>query len=260
MALKPVVKSLDGVEEKFHSLYVERDGKFYLDLEGDLHTDDDIAGLKSALQKERQERKLLEKKAKTALTEEEREELESLKAEKEAAERKTMEKKGEYDKLIKKLQTDHEKEKEELAAKLKDEESRTTRLVVKDKIRAAAVKSGVLKDNIEDVITLTKNRFRLDGDEIVVLDEDGELSADSVGTFFEKTFKESRPIYYEPSGGPGSGANQTQTTRTSKQGAVVLSREDAKDTTKYRAAKAEAAEKGVPFEVEAPPDQPQPGS
>jgi hypothetical protein len=248
---------LDGVPEGARDQYVERDGKYHLELDGDVHTDDDIAGLKSALSKERDARKTLEKKMKTStLTAEEKEELARLKKEKEDAETKRLESKGEYDKLIKKMEEKHKKELEALNGNLSEEKSRTTRLVVKDKIRAAAIASGVLKENIEDVITLTSNRFRLDGDDIVVLDDEGELSADSVKGFFEKTFKESRPIYYEPSGGPGTGANQNEASRKSHSGAaVVLTHEDAKIPQKYREAKALAAERGVEFQVEKPDNE-----
>ncbi len=120
---------------------------------------------------------------------------------------------------------------------------------MKDKIRAAAVASGILKENVEDVITLTADRFDLRDDEIVVLDEDGELSADSVGSFFTKTFKAARPIYYEPSAGPGTGAPPTGQ-KTSAKGTIVLSYDDAANPQKYRAAKAEAEKRGVTLEVE----------
>ena len=33
MALKSVVDSLDGIDEKYHALYAEKDGKFHLDAE-----------------------------------------------------------------------------------------------------------------------------------------------------------------------------------------------------------------------------------
>jgi len=56
MALKLSVEKIDDVEEANRSLYIEKDGKFRLDIEGY----EDPAGLKSALGKERKERSALE--------------------------------------------------------------------------------------------------------------------------------------------------------------------------------------------------------
>ena len=59
MALKIEVDSLDAIPESSRSLYIEKDGKFRLDLEGL----EDTAGLKSALQKERETAKLATRQA-----------------------------------------------------------------------------------------------------------------------------------------------------------------------------------------------------
>lgn len=59
MALKIEVDSLDTIPEASRSLYMERDGKFRLDVEGI----EDTAGLKSALQKEREAAKTATKQA-----------------------------------------------------------------------------------------------------------------------------------------------------------------------------------------------------
>jgi hypothetical protein len=262
MALKPSIDKLEDVGESFRELYTEgEDGKFHLDLDGDLYTDDDIANLKSALDKERKARREADKKAKAAvadtLTEEERKEFEELRQKEKATETKRLESKGEYEKLIKKEREEHaaelEKIRSELGGQLSEEKERTKRLYVRDKLRGAAVEAGILKESVEDVLTLTQDHFDLRDDEIVVLDDEGELSADSVSDFFTKTFKEQRPLYYQPSSDTGgSGTQPTTQTRTSHR-AVVLSYEEARDPEKYRQGKALAAERGVPFEVEEPP-------
>jgi hypothetical protein len=54
MALKAVLKNLDGVDDATKKLYVERDGKFILDVESvDGFALEDVGGIKSALSKER---------------------------------------------------------------------------------------------------------------------------------------------------------------------------------------------------------------
>ncbi|WP_435658091.1 hypothetical protein [Brucella pituitosa] len=54
MALKAILASLDGIEDTTKALYVEKDGKFVLDVEGvDGFALEDVSGLKTALGKER---------------------------------------------------------------------------------------------------------------------------------------------------------------------------------------------------------------
>jgi hypothetical protein len=58
--LKLVLDSIEGLDETTREMYVEKDGKFHLDVDGI----EDTGGLKSALQKERKDRADLEKKVK----------------------------------------------------------------------------------------------------------------------------------------------------------------------------------------------------
>ncbi|MCO4316334.1 hypothetical protein M8997_003995 [Phyllobacterium sp. 21LDTY02-6] len=81
MALKAILASLEGVDDATKALYVEKDGKFVLDVEPvDGFSLEDVSGLKTALGKERTTREKLEKdvvkfkdldpdKARTALLE-----------------------------------------------------------------------------------------------------------------------------------------------------------------------------------------------
>lgn len=64
MSLKPVLDNLDGVDEAMQPLYVESDGKYRLDVEGGFKLPDEINGLTSALNKERDARGKLEKQIK----------------------------------------------------------------------------------------------------------------------------------------------------------------------------------------------------
>lgn len=77
MALKLTLDTLDGVDEAIKPLYVEHDGKFKLAIDGL----EDTSGLKSALEKERKARRDAEQRAKLALSDEEMEEVERLRAE-----------------------------------------------------------------------------------------------------------------------------------------------------------------------------------
>ncbi len=58
MALKAVVDSLDSVDEGQHNFYTEKEGKFYLDLEG-VQDHPDVGALKRALDGQRERNKKL---------------------------------------------------------------------------------------------------------------------------------------------------------------------------------------------------------
>lgn len=77
MTLKLILDNLDGVDEAIKAYYVEQDGKFKLAVDGL----EDTSGLKSALEKERRARRDAEQRAKLALSDEELEEFERLRAE-----------------------------------------------------------------------------------------------------------------------------------------------------------------------------------
>ena len=64
MSLKPVLDNLDNVDDGLKALYVEQDGKYRLDVEGGFKTHDEINGLTSALNKERDARSKLEREVK----------------------------------------------------------------------------------------------------------------------------------------------------------------------------------------------------
>ncbi len=101
MALKLTLDSLDGLDDGVKSLYAEKDGKFRLDVEGV----EDVTGLKSALEKERSARRDLEKRMKTALSEDDLEEYARLKAEADKGKDK--------DEILKSMRARHEKELEQ---------------------------------------------------------------------------------------------------------------------------------------------------
>ncbi|WP_313349373.1 hypothetical protein [Paracoccus sp. (in: a-proteobacteria)] len=65
MAIKTVLENLDGIDDAVKSLYVEKDGKFILDLEGvDAHPD--VANLKSAYERVKAKEAEARTEAKTA--------------------------------------------------------------------------------------------------------------------------------------------------------------------------------------------------
>lgn len=112
-ALKLTLDSLDGIDDAVKSLYVEKDGKHVLDVEGV----EDTTGLKTALQKERKRaedeakaRKAYEKLGKTP------DEIRELLEAQEAHAMSEAERKGEWEKLKTQMNAAHAE-----AIKAKDE-------------------------------------------------------------------------------------------------------------------------------------------
>lgn len=160
MALEEVVDSLEGISEEYKDLYVKGDdGKFKID----------IGGLKSAVQKERNLRKTLEKKI-----------------------LKKDDNTPDVDKVVKELET----------AKKEIRQMR-----IGSKVKNTALSAGVDADYVDDVIALTQHNFDLDDEgNVVHLGDDKQPSGLSVEKFFNTSFKTAKPRFYISTGRKGSGA------------------------------------------------------
>lgn len=62
--LKPILDTIDGLDAAISVLYIEKDGKYRLDIEGGFKTTEEVTGLTTALNKERDARSKLEKQVK----------------------------------------------------------------------------------------------------------------------------------------------------------------------------------------------------
>ena len=135
-----------------------------------------------------------------------RDEYMKLKQEAEDRENKKLEEAGRFEDLRKKWSSDLEKTKADYEAKLADKDATLRRLVLDDKVRNVALKSGVCPEDIEDVLKLTSPSFAMDDDGTIrVLGDDGKETTDSLDDFFGKTFKERKPKFYQGSTATGSG-------------------------------------------------------
>jgi hypothetical protein len=212
MALEFQVDSLDTVDESLKSVYVEKDGKFNLD--ADKYAEFKATGLKN------KNKELLGKlgKASDGLKKFEKfaefddsdlEELLELRANKD----KPGEKPGD-DERIAQLEKLHKKALDKITGEKGATETRAAELEKQVKhyqltipVRDAALKAGVLPEDLEVVMLDTQKRFGLnDEGKPVVLDEDGDPMDVSLDKFFSSLYKEQRPKFYAPSGAGGSGA------------------------------------------------------
>lgn len=134
----------------------------------------DISGLKSALAKERSLKKALEKK-------------------------------------VAANSVGDEPNTETLKNELKAAKDTIMNMTVKGTIKTAAIKAGVDPEYVDDVITLTHSKFKIDETgEMVMVDDNGESTGKNVDSFFLNDFKKSKPRYFVGSGKSGSGSHGSE--------------------------------------------------
>jgi hypothetical protein len=146
MALQVTVETLDNVPEALRSEYVEKDGKFHLNVEG-LDTAD---SLRAALKKERDFRYAFEGKVKAweklgKTPEEISELLETLQHE----ETEKLKKKGDIESLLKQHQDKWSKREQELLGQIDMLSSSERTAIVDERLHGALFKNGATEEGIE---------------------------------------------------------------------------------------------------------------
>jgi len=218
MALKLILDSLEEADDAVKGLYVEKDGKFHLDVTGI----EDTSGLKSALQKEReaarQERqraKELEDRFKDIDPDRVRDMMAKLDKDGEAS----LIAAGKIDEVVskrsEKLRAELMKQIEEATAKTEAEKARANKFsqrVLDNSIRAAAAKAGLHAGAIEDALFRARTMFSLDDDGNAVQMDDGGrpvLGKDGKSPFtpmeWLEGMKDTAPHWF-PAGAAGGGA------------------------------------------------------
>lgn len=215
--LKAIVDSLDEVDAKYHDLYVEKDGKFYLQVEGIEHTPT-VKALKDEAAKSRikardTEAELVKFKTLGKTVEEIQADLDRIE-ELEAANGGKIDETKLTELVEVRLKTrlapvqrelDQAKtqlvEKDGVIAGYKD---RDIKLTIADTIRAAGKKSGLLDTAIDDAILL--------GERVFVVEEGGSVTAkEGVGVtpgidpaVWLTEMQSKRPHWWGPSQGGGA--------------------------------------------------------
>lgn len=162
-ALKLTLDSLDGVDDAVKALYVEKDGKHVLDVDGI----EDTGALKGALQKERKAREDAEKQIKKwqrlGKTDEE---IAALLEDQEKKAQTDAERKGEWEKLRTQM---NEKHQAELAKK--DEAVGSMRKALERHLVDAAATAAIASaDGVPDLLLPHVQRH------VKVIEEDGEFT------------------------------------------------------------------------------------
>ena len=199
------------------------------------NANDELIGLKSALQKEREARRELEKQAKAysglGLSPEE---IAQMKSASEKAEEERAKAAGEWDKLREKLSEQHKNELQKLQEQLNAISASEHEARVESGLKSALMEAGVTEEGASILPDILKTRAKIetvDGKRVLkVFDTDGTpmlgkdgrdaTLADLVGSVTEKypsLFKaQTKPGSGTPPGGNGAGRTATKTVNRSQ--------------------------------------------
>lgn len=259
--LKAVLESLDDVPEALRGEYAEQDGKFVLQIDGEKPKpsgNDDASGLKKALEKEREARKTAESAMKRLTAqigdldpEKAREAMKTL-AE---LEEKNLLGEGKFEEAVqRRVERFAEQQKAELEKARTENSTLTQRLeevLVDAAIRTAATKGGMLPSAVEDAVLFGKQVFKLrdgepvpmSGDEVISSGKDPNKPLSMEEWISARA--EDRPHWFGQSGGGGA----TGSGDRGANGAVSITRDEARDLGRYKAAKEAAEKQGVELQI-----------
>lgn len=221
MGIKTVVENLDDVDEKYHDLYTERDGKYELTGVDGMKTEADVARVQQSLVKERNDHKVVKEKLRAFGDRDPAEvltlldkipELEAAAAGKldDAALNKIVE--GRLTTKIAPLQRELDQYKSQVAEKdqvIGTYQSRDRQRSISDAITKAAKASGVLGEALEDAVVLGERVFDVDADGNVTA-KDG-LSGVTPGidpSVWLTEMQPKKPHWWGESGGGGAGGSR----------------------------------------------------
>lgn len=228
--LKVVQDSLDDVDSSFHEYYTEKEGKFYLNLEGDIRKHPEGSKLQAVIDRRNSEKKTLtdklaEVEAKLADLPEgfdaekfaiDMDELEALRKKKTGEDPNDDEarqsQKRLYEQRIAKMEEKHGTEKTKLEAEKKDLEGHIQKLMGDEGLTKALVAAGVDKKLLPGATALLRRSVkveRVDGNgewRAFVLTDQGEEEIDDFVSNWAQSDEGS--VYIEKAkGGDSKGGN-----------------------------------------------------
>lgn len=213
MALKLVVDSIDEIDETQRSLYVEKDGKYRLDVDGV----EDVSGLKNALNSERGARGALEKKVKGwEKLGKTPEEIEALLQQHNEAEAERLKKAGDFDGILKQHQDKWEKEKSALQAERDTALTSERQAVIETRLLAALSGAEVTAEGADLLPDRLTGRIKFEVREgkrvLTIMSADGVTplagtGKDGLATFDDlvKEAREKWPSLFKGHGASGGG-------------------------------------------------------
>lgn len=213
MALKLSVEKIDDVEENLRSLYVEKDGKFTLNVDGV----EDTTSLKGALEKERKRANDAEKQRKSwERIGKSPEEIQALLDAQEEAERRKAEEAGDHAKILKQHQDKWSKEKTDLENELNAARASERGAIIGNSVMGALTKESATEEGLDLLPDRLANRIKFetrDGKRVLkIMQADGESpmagsGAEGSATIDDlvKEAKQKWPSLFKGSGQSGGG-------------------------------------------------------
>jgi len=283
MALKAQLESLDGLDENVAALYKKQDDEtFVLDVEPANGVElADTQGLKKALESERSAKTKAEKAHKELQSrvgdldlETAREAVKKIEelgddADVEsrvsaAIEQRQQQLQTKFENEAKKLREDLEAERDNFKTEAETLESQLGEVMVRNEAITAINEAGgsvhLLLPLIERSVQMRKNEEN-GKREVVVLDEktgntrlstsSGSTNNMSIPEFVNEL--KAKPEFgaaFKPSGSSGGGSSGSSSSGRSNGDSYVISRDEAKDVSKYRQARAEAEKSGLELVIQ----------
>jgi hypothetical protein len=168
-------EAFEKLDDTLKSMYSEKDGDYVLDVDG-VESEENIKGLKSALEKEREAKREYERKLKQTQDANagiDKDKYEKLLAKEREAEEAAALKAGEYEKLKEQIVTQHKQEMDAMRAEVQRRDRKIEELTIDSAVTSEVSKAG---GNVELLKPHVKGQLKLDSDtlEMVVLDSDGK--------------------------------------------------------------------------------------
>lgn len=219
MAFKMVLDSLEGLPDEVAKEYVEKDGKFYIQVEG-MKSQEDFNRLNTSLSAARTEAKGYKEKLSLLgdrKVEEVVELLDKIPELEAAAEGKLDDDKinaiveGRIKSKIAPLErevTTLKSENLELKSKVETFEVKEKTRTIHEQVREAAKKAGVVEEAIEDALLLADRVFELDESGAAVVKEGANVTPGLQPTDWLSDLQTKKPHWWGPSGGGGAGGNR----------------------------------------------------
>jgi hypothetical protein len=236
MKLKAFYAKKEDIPEEYQALYVQQsDGRYKIDAD-DV---EDVTGLKSALEHEREERRSV--KAKNAellelLGDTDPDTVKELIASHKKGERKKAIDEDKIEEHInqeleRRLTKVMEKHAGELEGVTKERDTLKSRLeveLIENALKTEAARAGVLPDALTDVVRRGRDRFKLQDNQVVAMDADGKVLYGSDGkssqtpTEFMDELKAGARHLFQPSKGGGANRDFNSGTSGAGQGQQTL--------------------------------------
>jgi len=174
MPLPPKVEDIESVDENLRDFYVESDDGYVLDVEGGFP---DVAGLKSALQKERQAVKEYKQKLRN-YADIDPEKYQELLEKAEQFEKQTPPEEVIESEVQKRLQRFTEENKRKLSEyeqMVAERDKRLGELLIGDSVSKAAAEAGAVDTALEDIKLRASMLFKVVDGEVKAVDKDGDV-------------------------------------------------------------------------------------